>query len=178
MDMKRTAQKASKAVFVVMAALWLGGCGGAVTTTPADNGGTTAVPKAVVTLSTAGALPSGAAIGGLGITVDLPDSVTVKTTSGDSVDAGVVTTSGVAAGQATVLVLYSGATATVPAKLHIALASSSDGMPVGEFATVTCDVKPGGSPTGADFGLNDFSAVDTSGVSIPTLTAGLSEKAQ
>lgn len=157
----------------ILIALWAGGCGGGVTTTPAAAGAPAPAPQAVITLNTLGTLTAGTGIGGLGITIDLPNTVTVKTTAGGNVDNGVVVTSGVAAGQASVLVLYSDATVTVPAKLYILLASSTVGMPVGEFATVTCEIRPGGNPVASDFGLNDFSAVDTSGASIPSLTASL-----
>ncbi len=164
-------------VCATFAALSSGGCGGGVSTTPTAPGGSAPSPQAVITLNTSGSLPGGEAIGGLGVTINLPDSVAVRTTGGN-VDSGVVVTSGVAAGQATVLALYSGATATVPAKLYLVLASSSSGMPVGEFAKVMCDVRPGSAPTSADFSLNDFSAVDTAGASIPSLSAGFSETVQ
>jgi hypothetical protein len=177
MRIRRTAHHTVMALCAALIALGTGGCGGGVSTSDAP-GGTPPAPKAVIALSTNGTLSAGTAIGGLGVTVNLPDTVTVKTAPGGTVESGVVITSGVAAGQATVLALYSGATATAPAKLYLVLASGSSGMPVGEFATVTCDVKSGIKPAGSDFSLNDFSAVDTSGVSIPSLTAGLSEKVQ
>jgi len=178
MSIRKTLYSSVMAACAILTALGTGGCGGGVSTTADAPGGTSPAPKAVITLSTNGTLSAGTAIGGLGVTVDLPDTVTVKTTAGGTVESGVVVTSGVAAGQATVLALYSGATATAPAKLYLVLAGGSSGMPVGEFATVTCDVKSGVKPAGSDFILNDFSAVDTSGVAIPSLTAGLSETVQ
>ncbi len=178
MPVPRTAHSTAAAVCAMLIALGSAGCGGGVTSAPAGGPGSTASQKAVVTLSTSGSLAGGTAIGGLGITVDLPDTVTIGTTPGGNVDSGVVAASGVASGQATVLALYSGPTATARAKLHLVLASSSSGMPVGEFATITCGVRSGTNPTAADFSLNDFSAVDTSGASLSTLTVGLTETVQ
>jgi hypothetical protein len=168
------------AVCAMLTALGTGGCGGGVTTEPATAGNPAPVPaqNVIITLTTSGTLSGPAAIGGLGVTVNLPDTVSIRTTGGGNVDNGVVTASGVAAGQATVLALYSGATASTPAKLYLVLASGGSGLPVGQFATVTCEVNPGGDPVPSDFSLTDFSAVDTSGVSIPTLTAGLTEMVQ
>lgn len=171
MDMRRTAQGISTAL---LAALWLAGCGGAVTTSPSNTGGAQpAQPTTVLALDTTGSLPAGATIGGLGVTVNLPESVSIKTDGSGNVDSGVVTASGVAAGQATVITLYSAAAGTVPAKLHIVLASGSAGMTVGEFATITCTVASGGAPTASDFSLSDFTSVNTLGDTIPSLTADL-----
>lgn len=174
MDMRRTAQRTSIALLMMLAAFWLAGCGGDVTTGPAEAGsGPPAQGKTVLTLNTAGSLPAGATIGGLGITVNLPDSVTIPTDGSGNVSSGVVATSGVAAGQATVLALFSAATATVPAKLHLVLASMAAGMPVGEFATITCTVTTGDTPAETDFSLTDFAPVDTNGAAIASLAADL-----
>lgn len=113
--------------------------------------------SAVLTLSTQGTATN---MGGLGVTVILPTGVTVKTDPGGNVDASVVTTTGVAAGQATVLNLYSAATSTIHAKLEIAVASKAlNGFTVGEFATVHCIIDAG-SPSAADFSLENFQPVD------------------
>jgi hypothetical protein len=160
-------------MLVMAGALWLAACGGDVTTGPPPAGSAPATPAAVIALSTEGTLAPGTTIGGLGVTVNLPDSVSVKRDGSGNVDSSVVTTSGVAAGQATVIALYSAATATEPAKLHIALASGSSGMTVGEFAMITCTVPAGDGPAAADFSLSDFAPVDTSGAAIPSLSADL-----
>jgi hypothetical protein len=163
------------ALMVMLSMVSSAGCGGAVTTTPTPpRGAPPADQKAVIALNTSGALSSGTTIGGLGITLNLPDSVTVTTDANGNVDSSVVAASGVAAGQATVITLYSGPSGTVGAKLHIVLASGSTGMPVGEFAKITCAVGTGGMPTVSDFSLSEFSPVDTNGAVIPSLTAGLS----
>jgi hypothetical protein len=163
------------ALLVMLAMVLSAGCGGGVTTTPtAPGGGPPAAQKAVIALNTSGSLSSGTTIGGLGITLNLPDSVTVTTDANGNVDSSVVSASGVAAGQATVITLYTGPSGTVGAKLHIVLASGSTGMQVGEFAKITCSVGTGGMPTASDFSLSEFSPVDTNGAVIPSLTAGLS----
>jgi hypothetical protein len=163
------------ALLVMLSMVWSAGCGGGVTTTPsAPGGGPPADQKAVIALNTSGSLSSSTTIGGLGITLNLPDSVTVTTDANGNVDGSVVAASGVAAGQATVIALYAGPSGTVGAKLHIVLASGSAGMPVGEFAKITCTVGTDGMPTVSDFSLSEFSPVDTNGAVIPTLTAGLS----
>lgn len=113
--------------------------------------------SAVLTLSTQGTTTN---IGGLGVTVILPTGVTVKTDSGGNVDPSVVTTSGVAAGQATVLTLYTAATATIHARLNVALSSNAlNGFGAGEFATVHCAINSG-SPSVSDFSLTDFQLID------------------
>ena len=98
------------ALLVMLSMVWSAGCGGGVTTTPsAPGGGPSAGQKAVIALNTSGPLSSGTTIGGLGITLNLPDSVTVTTDANGNVDSSVVAASGVAAGQATVITLYIGA---------------------------------------------------------------------
>jgi hypothetical protein len=171
MSKGRTAYNALFFIVALLCLPWAGGCGGDVATEPVTPP-PPPTPKAVITLNTTGNLNGGTAIGGLGVTINLPDSVSVKTTGGN-VDGAVVKTSGVATGQATLLVLYSGATTTAPAKLHIVLASSTDGLQVGEFATVTCDIVTGSGPVESDFSLSDFAPVDIDGAAIQTLTASL-----
>ena len=174
MNMLLKRYQKEKTLLIILSLLLSAGCGGAVTTTP--TGSTSpAEQKAVVSLNTAGSLSSGTTIGGLGVTLNLPDSVTVKTDASGNVDSGVVAASGVAAGQATVITLYTGPSGTVSAKLHIALASGSAGMSVGEFVKIVCTVRTGGMPTATDFSLSEFSPVDTNGAVIPSLSAGLSQ---
>jgi len=167
------------ALLVMVSTLWSAGCGGGVSTDPTAPGGAPPpAQKTVIALNTSGPLSSDTTIGGLGITLNLPDSVTVKTDASGNVDSSVVAASGVATGQATVITLYVGPSGTVPAKLHIALASGAAGMPVGQFATITCSVKTSDMPKVSDFSLSDFSPVDTNGAVIPSLTAGLSTLTQ
>jgi hypothetical protein len=167
------------ALLIMVSTLWSAGCGGGVSTAPTAPGGAPATAqKAVIALNTSGPLSSDTTIGGLGITLNLPASITVKTDASGNVDSSVVAASGVATGQATVITLYVGPSGTIPAKLHIALASGAAGMSVGEFATITCSVRTGDMPTISDFSLSDFSPVDTNGAVIPSLTAGLSTVTQ
>ena len=126
--------------------------------------------SAVLTLGTQGTSTN---MGGLGVTVVLPPGVTVKTDAAGNVDGSVVASSGVAAGQATVISLYTPATTTTKAKVSIALAgSAAAGFGVGEFATVACIVDSG-SPAEGDFSLENFQAVDVSGVMITGVSATL-----
>jgi hypothetical protein len=176
MSLKKKAYRTLMAASILVALTGVAGCGsgGSSSSSPAS---TNTAPQhyAVITLSTSGTLAAGSSIGGLGVTVALPDTVSVRTAGGGNVAGGVVTASGVATGQATMLSLYSGATATAPAKIYLVLAGGSSGMQVGEFARITVAVKQGSEPAASDFGLSDFSAVDTSGVAIPTLSAGITE---
>jgi hypothetical protein len=158
---------------VMAIAFWVAGCGGGVTTTPAATNNGQTQPVTSIALSTAGSLASGTAIGGIGVTVSLPESVSVKVDERGNVDAGVVATSGVAAGQATVITLYESPTTTAPAKLHIVLASSTSGMTVGEFVKVTCTVTSATDPLVSEFVLSDFAPVDLYGAAIPQLTANI-----
>ena len=105
-------------------------------------------------------------IGGVGFTVNLPAGVIVKTDSGGNVDASVVTPSGVAAGQATAISVYTAATSTAAAKLDtLVFSTTPTGFSAGQFATVQCDITSG-SPKAADFSLTNFDPRDTNGQSL------------
>jgi len=170
MSLTKTICKSLLAACVLPALLAATGCGPAETTD--DPPGGEGPAQAVLILSTDGAVADESTIGGLGVTVVLPDTVSVPLTDG-SPDIGVVTASGAAAEEATVLSLFTGASATSPARLSLVVAGGAAGIPVGEFATITLDVQAGHRPVVSDFSLEDFSAVDTYGDRIPKLTADM-----
>jgi hypothetical protein len=142
----------------------ISGCGG--------GGGSSAPPTtAIVKLSTSGTLPSGTLIGGIDVTLILPASVTVKSTTPPETDGGVVTASGVAGGSL-VVGNYSAATSTLPGKVRIGLVNAT-GFGTGEFATVNCDIAAGNTPTAGGFSLVNFTAIPATGSAITSLTPGL-----
>lgn len=155
--------------FVFMAIIsFLTACGG--------GGGGSAPPQptaAVMKLSAAGTLPTGKAVAGLGVTIDLPAGVTVKTVSGGAVDSSVVTGSGLLAGSNGTMgpVTYTPAAGSAKAKLDFTIASTaSAGVGVGEYATITF-ILNNTSPTAADFSITSFTPVDLSFTNLTTLTA-------
>ncbi len=151
----------------------LSACGGG------GGGGQGGPTTAVITLSTEGTLstgPTGTTIGGVGLTVNLPAGVTVKTDANGNVDSSVVTASGVAQGQASVLALYTAATTTEQARLDIALYSTSlGGFGVGEFAKVNCGIAAGSNPQASELSLTNIQVVDNTSFNIlSTVTATFS----
>ena len=148
-----------------------GGGGGSSSTPPPPT-------TKVIKISTQGTMPSGALIGGISVTVMLPDGVTVKATSdpiNPSVlvtDADVVAPSGVAAASSSVLATYTMATASAAGNVNVQMAQST-GFAVGEFVTVNCDVAAGKTVTSANFSLSNFSAVDLNGTPLGGLSAVL-----
>lgn len=143
-----------------------GGSGGGVGTAPP------APAKAIVKLSTSG--PGDARIGGVDVTLALPDGVTVKSASNPpETDAGAVVPSGQAAANSFVASVF---TAGSPGTVHIALMNgNADGFGNGEFATITCELAPGATPVASDFTVlsstvSDINGADISGV---TVTVGV-----
>jgi hypothetical protein len=116
---------------------------------------------AILKISTQGTLAAGSSLSGVGITVNLPAGVTVKTVAGGAVDAGVVTVSGIAVPSTLVAPLYTPATATANATLTFAVASNTaGGFTTGEFATVTCDINANSFPAATDFTLSGLTPGD------------------
>ncbi len=112
--------------------------------------------KAVLTLGTSGTLSSGN-ISAIGLTITLPNGVTVKTDANGNVDSTVVVPSGVDAGAASVTAIYTAATTTLQGKLNFLITSTNlNGFGTGEFATVTCDINSG-NPNAGDFSMSNFS---------------------
>lgn len=155
------------ALFGTMVMLY--GCGGG-----GGGGSAGSAPQptsAVITLSTQGALPSGTAIAGIGVTVNLPPGVTVPTDGSGGVGSDVIVGSGQTASRAVVTVAnFQPATATSPGMLRIVLASSEPGgFMAGEYATVKCGIAAGSRPQATDFSTSDFRVVDLRGGPITTL---------
>lgn len=134
--------------------LILGACGDGSST----HANTTATLKVSLTGNT-----GGKAIGGADFTVTLPANVTPATVSG-TVATGVVTQSGTFAGSTIApTVTYTPATATVPGKLRVVLASSAPAgvTTVGEAATITLHLANGAAPTTTDFSVSNANVIDT-----------------
>jgi len=155
-------------LLLVLAVTLFSACGGG-----GGGGGQRGPTSAVLTLSTQGTPTS---LIGIGVTVVLPSGVTVKTDSGGNVDSSVVTASGVTAGQATILAVYTAATST-PASLSLVISSTTTSFTVGQFATVHCDVQSG-SPKASDFTLTGFDPLDLHANTISGLTATFSVSIQ
>jgi len=129
---------------------------------------------AVLKISTQGTLDAGTSLSGVGITLNLPAGVTVKTDAGGAVDPGVVTVSGGAVPSTLVAPLFTPATTGTNATLTFAVASNTaGGFNVGEFATVTCDIAPGSFPTAADFTLSGLTPGDLFLQAVTGLTASM-----
>ncbi len=154
----------------------LSACGGGGGNGGGGQGGPTC---AIITLSAEGTLPTGTTIGGAGLTVNLPTGMNVKTDAGGNVDNNVVTASGFAQGQATVIAVYSAATATEQGRLYVTLASTSaHGLGVGEFAKVNCGIAAGSNPQASGISLTNIQVVDTNGAVISEVTATFSAAVQ
>jgi hypothetical protein len=147
--------------------LALAGCGG-------GGGGNAAAPQpttATVKLSTSGTLPQGTSLSGIGGTITLPSGVTVQADASGVVSGSVVTVAGVAA-PGTIVAFYIPANGTTPASVTFAMVSTAAaGFGIGEFATLTCNLASGATPTASDFSLT-FQATDLSGNTVNGLTPG------
>jgi hypothetical protein len=135
-------------------------CIGILTLTAGCGGGGGAAPiPATLKLSSSGTLPAGATITGYDITLELPAGVSVKTTAGGAVDAGVVVPSGLLAGTTgTIPVNYTPASGTIPATLDFTVISGV-AAGVGEFATINVNLSSA-STTAAGFNVTRFKAYD------------------
>jgi hypothetical protein len=161
---------------ILLISVALTSCGGAGGNSNNDNGtnnGSTTFPtKAVVKLSTGGSLPSGAQIGGIDVTVTLPQGVTLKSTTSLTTDDGVVMASGAATNNTQVLATYSAATGTAPGHVRILIANPN-GFGIGEFATVNGEIASGATVLQAGFGISDLTAKDLNGVTMSGLSSSL-----
>lgn len=143
-------------VMVALGLVVISGCGGGGGSSPTPD--VTAPKTALVTLATAtmDTIPSGTLITGYDVTIMLPPGVTVKsTTNAPQTDDGVVTVSAAAAG-ASILSVYTAATATTPGQVRILLAKGA-GLSAGVFCTVNCDISAGSNPRTSDFAQPAYS---------------------
>jgi hypothetical protein len=144
-----------------------GGGGGAA---PAS-----APTTAIVNILTSGTLASGALIGGIDVTLNLPAGVSVKATPDGAnpdvlvTDSGVVAVSGVAAGTNTTAIgTYTASPNSVA--IHVV---NADGFGTGEFVTITCDIAAGTSPAPSDFTVSAAAVKDLNGAAVSGMTAAL-----
>ncbi len=153
---------------LIIPILLLAGCGG--------GGGASvnnSATEAKVTLSTQGTIPTGRALAGIGVTLQLPAGVTPKLDASGGVDSSVVTPSGVLANGATVLTpVYIPASGTTPGSLSFAMASSAaTGFGSGEFATVKLKVAAGTTaPTQSDYQVPTATPIDLTGARVSSLS--------
>jgi len=162
-------------------AILLAGCGGggASSGTPQPQ-----VPTAaVVTLSTTGTVPSGDAIGGIDVTLNLPPGVTVKAAQNPPVtDTGVVVPQGTAANASSGTSFSPTYIPGTPGKVRIQLISSNGIPPNEAFAVVNCDIASGSSPVPTDFSISPNTGIAPTGVidvanngaALPTVTINFS----
>ena len=128
--------------------LQLSGCGG---------GGTSAPTKATVTLSTVGTLPSDKLIGDIEITLNLPAGVTVKASPSlvnPSImipNDGVIELQGAAATAANQIITATYAQG-INNKIVIKLINAN-GLGIGNFAKINCDVVNGNSPSSNEISI-------------------------
>lgn len=158
-------------VGLMIGALSLTGCGNS------GDGSAAAITQpttATLKLSTAGTLPQGTSLAGIGISAVLPAGVTVRTGADGTVASGVVTVTGVAAPGTVLQPVITPASGTTPAKVAFVMVSNTPaGFGIGEFATVTCYIAAGSNPTAADFTLADFKPVDLNGTPVNGLTTSV-----
>jgi hypothetical protein len=140
--------------------------------------------KAVITLSTSGALPAGTLIYGARATINLPAGVTAKASPSSAdpsqmvTDNGVVVAAGASVGAELVLASYTTSTTTPPTHSIELNVAKSDGFSTGDFVTVNCDIAAGSNPAATDFPVTDFEAVDQNGATITGLTVGMTAAIQ
>ena len=135
----------------IVTALALAGCGSG-----GGESSSAAATQAVITLSTQGT-PSTQPISGVQVTLTLPDGVTVAADQSGNTVSGVVKSSGTATGAVLTQGIYTPATSTTPGTVQVYLVKT-DGFSVGDFATVTCNIANGSSPSSSSFSLADFTS--------------------
>lgn len=168
--MKRTVM--TKLIIFIPALLIISSCGGGVASNTGTNSGdnnTTQQTTAIVKLTTTGTLPSNSWIGGIDVALHLPTGVSVKSgTNPPETDSGVVTASGVAASNSSLVSTFT----TTFGVVHILLANPN-GFGPGEFATVICDIAAGSHPVQTDFSVSGMTTKDLNGSAINGLTTGV-----
>jgi hypothetical protein len=165
-------------LFITIITATLAACGGGGGSTPAP--AAPAKTTAVLKIGTQGTLASGVSLYGVGVTVTLPQGVTVATDSSGNVASSVAVVSGVASGGSMATPVYTPATATAKATLKLIVAAAGTGFGAGEFVTVTCMLPTGNSLQESDFPATLLSNLEpanqllapVSGLT-PTITAAL-----
>ena len=145
------------------------GCAGTVKSAPAEAVAPGA-SMALLTLGTQGNLPPQGSIGGIDVTLNLPPGVTAKADKTSETLPGVVVTSGVAQGVATVAKFTPAANGS-PAQIRMVLAEIK-GFGIGEFATIHLDIT-GPAPLVNDFSTANVTISDPNGKTINGLTTTL-----
>jgi hypothetical protein len=133
--------------------------------------------SAELTLKTSGT--SSSPYKGIELIVNLPAGVTVKTDPANPKQTapGALKLSGAFSPFSTQIFprpfwgRYSSAGAGKPATVSVAIASGLATFPVGEFATLTCDLASGTTPGLTDFSVVNFSAYGSAGTTVSGLTA-------
>jgi len=123
-------------LFLMVFSLALAGCGG-------GGGSSAPAPKttAVLKIGTQGGLPAGVTgLSGVGVTITLPQGVTVATDGNGNPAANVAMVSGVAVGGSIAAPVYTAPTATTNGTLKVVVAAGSTLFGTGEFVTVTCQL--------------------------------------
>jgi len=134
-------------MLLLTAAGMLAGCGG-------GGGSSAPAPKttAVLKIGTEGGLPAGVTgLSGVGVTITLPQGVTVATDGSGNPAANVAMVSGVAAGGSIAAPVYTAPTATTNGMLKVVVAAGSTLFGTGEFVTVTCLLPAGNTLQTSDF---------------------------
>jgi hypothetical protein len=166
-----------------VAVLGCGGGGGGASSTTNAQPATTTPPTtttpttAVLTLKTSGT--ASASYKGIELTVNLPAGVIVKTdpANPNQTAPGVFKLSGVFSPYSAQILprpffgRYSSAGAGKPSTVTVAIASGSATFPVGEFATLTCDLSGVSTASLSDFSVVNFAAYGAGGANVAGLTA-------
>lgn len=138
----------------ILSIIFLAGCGGS------GGSGTEPVTTKKVTISTTGITSQ---IYGVSLEATLPQGITLKTKSDNSIADGVVILSAYANGSALVST-YTPTGAT--SRVNISIAKSSPFDP-GEIVTIICTVAAGKSLVADDISLTDFKVYDENFAEIP-----------
>ncbi|SNB44959.1 hypothetical protein [Geobacter sp. DSM 9736] len=131
--------------------------------------------RAILKLSTAGALTASNSVGSVEVVINLPQGVSIPLQDAGTgeIATSALTLSGAIPSNATILSgKFTPATLTSPATIMLVLASVS-GFPVGEFVTVNCDVATGSVVTPAHFILTGFQSTDILGAALTGVTPAL-----
>jgi hypothetical protein len=142
-----------------------GGGGGGGSDSPKPTGKTTAILK----ISTKEAALSGVLFRGVGVTLTLPDGVTVATTADGTALPSVADPSGVADTGSVFPLVYTATTASTPAILNFVVNAGDSPFGIGEFVTVNLKLPNGNSLTVADFSTAIISNWTPSGLDLATV---------